>query len=197
LARLSPLLIGPMPLRLRVSISAVLQTVLFPVGFLSISTLLSWSAYLIVCASIERTRGVRGWVKVYNALAAQTLLSLAVFGILGTMAPLSIVANVALAPLFPIVFAAAVGTIVLSAVELQQANHLILLQERSLDFIFWLADISRKYGGVFTLREPWFDATMRTISLGCVGAVVLQTVLGCKGVQDGGNLEWQIRADRG
>ena len=79
-----------------VLLGGVLQSIFFPVGFLSVSNLLSWSAYLVVATFLNRS--LLGVVQIQLRLFCIT------WAILGIANFASIAFNILLAPMFPIVF---------------------------------------------------------------------------------------------
>ena len=109
----------------RLRTAAFLQTILYPVGFVSIGTLLSWTVYLIVMtrlkqghwgstqhrmshlSSSEAPNG--GFASLAKAQIEVTVVTLGVFGQLSIP---GLVANLLLIPVFPLILLTAGATIV-------------------------------------------------------------------------------------
>lgn len=103
LAQLVGIFYGYPPLPSRLLLTAVAQCLLFPVGFLSEATLLSWAAYLLVLDG--------GWES--GPFRVQVVLSGLVTAVFGQLSIIGIFANMALIPVFSLLIAAGVWIVLL------------------------------------------------------------------------------------
>lgn len=99
---LEPLFHGRATLWKRLQWTAVLQSVLFPGGFASVSNFLSWGAYVFVVATIVRARSFVQ--KLALVLILQLKLLVLSFALIGKASLIGIAANILIAPVFPLIF---------------------------------------------------------------------------------------------
>ena len=121
------------------------QSFLFPLNFLSLSNILTWSVYVTL---ISFDRGQKG---VFRLLALQLMLSLLVAGLVGDLSLPGILLNIWLLDVFLLVFLLALPLFV---------HHLIpdvlskILIEIQLSFVELINNI-----GVFSSKHPWLFLT--------------------------------------
>lgn len=97
--------IGAMPLTTRMLLGAALQTLIFPIGFVSEATLVTWGAYLLV-VHVGHAEWRRGFVRGLRlTLGLQLRLMLLVFGVFGQLSFIGLVANLCLVPLLGLLLA--------------------------------------------------------------------------------------------
>lgn len=99
---LEPLFYGRASLWKRLQWTAVLQSIIFPGGFASISNFLSWGAYVFVVAAFAATKGILA--KLVATLVLQLKLSVLSCALIGQTSLIGILTNALIAPLFPLVF---------------------------------------------------------------------------------------------
>lgn len=109
---------GVPTLKRRLLVAAVLQTLLFPIGFLSEGSLMSWAAYLLVI------RGLKG--RLVTTQVQLTVMAAAAFGQLPL---LGILANLVLVPVFSLLLV--LGLVAVAAGPALPGRDLILAMHAS------------------------------------------------------------------
>jgi ComEC/Rec2-related protein len=105
--QLSSVFCGDLPLKNQLLYTALAQILIFPLGFLSEGTLMSWAAYLIV---VRRTLATHGWS--ISALLGHTLwiqfeMTVLVAAVFGQLIILGLLANLIFVSVFPVIIIAA------------------------------------------------------------------------------------------
>lgn len=98
IVKLMPIFVGHARLDRRLIASGIIQAVIFPIGFISISNILSWSAYITVLCYGDSATSVKSYC---NCQIALTCLTAA---ILGQFAPLGVFVNFLVVPVFSFIF---------------------------------------------------------------------------------------------
>lgn len=101
--------IGIPPIKLILLVSAALQTAIFPIGFLSEGCLMSWAAYICL-----KTGGNSSNWAIYKCNFFMFIMSAAVFS---ELAPLGLICNLLIIPIFPLVLLSACGLILIDDVS--------------------------------------------------------------------------------
>jgi len=97
--------IGTMPLTTRLLLGATLQTLVFPIGFVSEATLMTWGAYLMV-VQVGHAQWHQGFLRALRqTLVLQMWLILLVTGVFGQVSLLGLIANLCLVPLLGVLLA--------------------------------------------------------------------------------------------
>ena len=87
-------------LKERIGYALFIQSVIFTVGFLSISALMSWGTYLLVIAGSKAAPGSNLFIRLVTLQIRITIFMAAICGI---YAPVAVAANLLLVPVFPAV----------------------------------------------------------------------------------------------
>lgn len=102
----SAFLLGKKPSHSQILLSGLgWQAAIFPLGFFTLSSLMSWSAYLVI---LNLSKFPTWWERFTALLRTQIILTLLVAGFTAQLSLIGIIANFIVVPLFPIIFFAAI-----------------------------------------------------------------------------------------
>lgn len=184
MAQLSPIFFGRIPSLHRLLGTAFLQTLCFPLGFLSLGTLLSWSAYIFVLYVPERN--AHGfWQNLRRSAVTQVWLCLLIFALIGSLTPLAIVTNLLITPLFPIVFAVALFSLIAAWWAPEWLGLLFSWQSWGIDLVSLFADFGLEYTEPLRTSVGAWGTWLRFLALFIVGLGLLEQLknLGAKQCQ--------------
>lgn len=151
----SRIFFGELPVVERLSWTLIAQILVFPIGMLCESTVMSWLAYLMV---VDMATESRAGGRLVKALKLQTALSITMGAMCGQWSILGILANILLIPLIPLVFAFGV-LLVLPEIFPEAVTNLALgIQEKFLQIVCWISDVTEGLPWVtanFASRDLW------------------------------------------
>ena len=139
--RLSPLLLGKLPQLRRLLFILVMQTILFPVGFLETSTILSWLSFIIVLDMFSGDSVFSLKKLIFN----QCLLVSTVAAFYGKLSIIGILVNLIVVPVFSVIYCAAFCLLWVDFLPQIIVTFLSDLQHVFLFLISFLAQIPTKY----------------------------------------------------
>lgn len=133
--------------------TATLQSILFPIGFLSTGNLLSWGAFLLVLP-LGLLRGASWKDKLLILFKTEIQLTLLVWALIGKTTAMSVWANLLLAPLFPVVFFPALFWILVPyADQLQSITAGILWLQQS--YVHMVENFVASGNALFAHLQTW------------------------------------------
>ena len=155
IAGFSRLFVGQLTISRRLLVAGVAQAVFFPTGFLSISTLMSWIAYLFVVAAAEAVQEKNWSSRVGVLCGLQIKLTVIMAAFTSQLCLGGILANVLALATFPIVFLASVVLLVPSDTAGLLARGSVGIVRCFLDLV---SDFNR-FGSTFPLFVVSFHDT--------------------------------------
>lgn len=164
--QLAPVFLGCMPILRQLSLVAVLQSLIFPIGFLSTGNLMSWAAYLLIISAGSRNYD---WPEAGRAIIGLQFKFLALTGALfGQLPIMGIVANILLVPIFPLIFCAAAAAPWWSKLA-ELGGILWQLQSSYLQLVRFLAEIAKSSSIITDLAVAIPDG----VRLCCIAATLV------------------------
>ncbi len=142
---------GSPPLRVRLLLAATLQSLVFPIGFVSEGSFMSWAAYLIVLEAFQlRPATPRAAARL--VLFTQFKLTMAAAVAFGQLPLLGLVANLFLVPVFSLLL----GLGLLAAVVgpmLPGRNLILALHASFIEIVIRLGELAERFSWLFVTGE--------------------------------------------
>jgi len=149
--------IGTMPLTTRLLLGATLQTLVFPIGFVSEATLMTWGAYLMV-VHVGHAQWRQGFFfALRQTLALQLRMMVLVAGVFGQVSLLGLIANLCLVPLLGILLAS--GLLVVFLPIFRSGDLLLAFHASFAETVSRLASLTATYTWLAPTPEAlpiWF-----------------------------------------
>jgi ComEC/Rec2-related protein len=175
----------------RMSLALLLQTLLFPAGFLHGSNFLSWASYSIVCELALLALRAKGWKQRLMAIMlAQIKLMFLALAVTGNISFISLVMNIVVVPLFPIIFFLGLISLVAEGRDwwvLQNWVH--LSQNKFLEGIWFTSQKNDTLLGSVELRTP----TLGFLFFGLCLLLLLKTVRNIKRMEEAKENLWRTK----
>lgn len=169
-ANLTLIFVGQLHLTQKIMFAIVLQTFVFPIGFVSSSTMLSWLAYIFV---IAQPRGLK-WSKIPIFIVdLQLRISALTLGLFGNISVIGILANIVLVPFFPVIYGLGIFAIFTPSSEGALAAAAFMVHRGYMNVIGYLARISIEYRWLYV---EGLSPALQVIGLVLVAVLTLNRI---------------------
>lgn len=162
---------GPLNTVKIIFLTLFFQIIFYPVGFLSLSNVLSWSCYLLFTRFSRKISG-RFWQRLKGQILTHAICYLFILGIFCLTKPWSILLNMLVVPLVPALFFITCCDYLLWNLGL---NYLHILTEKShIYFLSIILEISDYFARIDFLPTPspdftkWFQAAVLSFVLAMI-----------------------------
>ncbi len=170
----SPMFFGTPSGAQRLLITGLMQGLIYPLGFASVSTLLSWGACLIVISGASDFRGTL--TRRLSALVAiQVRLTVLLAAVTGQLCLGGIVINLIVLPVFPLVFLASAFLLLPIGVLYPLTEMAVGLIENFISFVIEIDELGARWSWfVVDLTKGWL--WLRLLLMGVTGVVILNAL---------------------